>query len=56
MYANGKYSFNPVIWGPSYATGVSVSGRLGRFDYAAELKNAVTFFASGIVERDRSWF
>src|SRR6186713_1163754 len=28
MYANEKYSFNPVIWGPSYATGVSVSGRL----------------------------
>src|SRR5436305_9984867 len=40
MPANEKYSFNPVLWGPSYATGVSVSGRLGRFDYAAELKNA----------------
>src|SRR5438552_5422692 len=31
MPANEKYSFNPVLWGPSYATGVSVSGRLGRF-------------------------
>ncbi|RYD34018.1 MAG: hypothetical protein EOP86_11975 [Verrucomicrobiaceae bacterium] len=36
----GKYDYLPVIWGPSYATGISVAGRLGRFDYAAELKNA----------------
>jgi hypothetical protein len=35
-----KYEFNPVIWGPSYASGVSVSGRLGMFDYAAEMKNS----------------
>src|SRR6478736_1361943 len=49
MYANEKYSFNPVIWGPSYATGVSVSGRLGRFDYAAELKNA------SLSSRPESW-
>ncbi|MCX6899290.1 MAG: hypothetical protein NT105_11355 [Verrucomicrobia bacterium] len=35
-----KYAYNPVIWGPSYATGVSTSGRLGQFDYAAEVKNA----------------
>ena len=30
----------PVIWGPSYASGVAVSGELGRFTYAAEVKNA----------------
>ena len=30
---------NPIVWGPSYATGLSVAGRLGRFDYAAEVKN-----------------
>jgi hypothetical protein len=36
----GKYAFNPVIWGPSYASGVSLSGRLDRFDYAVEMKNA----------------
>jgi hypothetical protein len=36
----GKYEFNPVIWGPSYASGVSVSGRVGQFDYAAEIKNS----------------
>lgn len=37
---DSKYEYNPVIWGPSYATGLSVSGRLGKFDYAAEIKNA----------------
>jgi hypothetical protein len=35
-----KYEYQPVIWGPSYATGVSVAGKIGRFDYAAEVKNA----------------
>jgi hypothetical protein len=30
----------PIIWGPSYASGVSVSGGMGEFDYAAEMKNA----------------
>jgi hypothetical protein len=35
-----KYEYNPVIWGPSYASGVSVAGRIGQFDYAAEVKNA----------------
>src|SRR5438093_4654430 len=47
--ADAKYEFNPVIWGPSYATGVSVSGRLGRFDYAAEMKNA------SLSSRPESW-
>src|SRR5438876_6179083 len=45
----GKYEFNPVIWGPSYASGVSVSGRLGKFDYAAEIKN------SSLSSRPESW-
>lgn len=30
----------PVIWGPAYTTGASVSGRAGKFNYAAEFKNA----------------
>src|SRR5215472_12713679 len=47
--ASGKYEFNPVIWGPSYASGVSVSGRLGQFDYAAEMKN------SPLMSRPESW-
>ncbi len=44
-----KYEFNPVIWGPSYASGISVSGRLGRFDYAAEMKN------TSLSSRPESW-
>lgn len=30
----------PIIWGPNYASGLSVFGRIGKFDYAAEIKNA----------------
>jgi hypothetical protein len=47
--ATAKYEFNPVIWGPSYASGISVSGRLGRFDYAVEMKN------SALSSRPESW-
>ena len=45
-----KYRFNPVIWGPSYASGFSVSGRLDRFDYAVEMKNA------SLSSRPESWY
>lgn len=41
--SNGKADKDrqlPVIWGPNYATGLSVAGRLGPLDYAAEVKNA----------------
>ncbi|MCX6865473.1 MAG: hypothetical protein NTV46_04500 [Verrucomicrobia bacterium] len=44
-----KYHYNPVIWGPSYATGMSVSGKLGKFDYAVEIKNA------SLSSRPESW-
>lgn len=44
-----RYEYNPVIWGPSYATGMSVSGRLGKFDYAVEMKNA------SLSSRPESW-
>jgi hypothetical protein len=47
--ASDKYEFNPVIWGPNYASGVSVSGRLGQVDYAAEMKNA------SLSSRPESW-
>jgi hypothetical protein len=47
--ASGKYEFNPVIWGPDYASGISVSGRAGQFDYAAEIKN------SPLAARPESW-
>jgi hypothetical protein len=49
-YIYQKYTFNPVIWGPSYATGISVSGQLGRFDYAVEMKNA------SLSSRPESWY
>jgi hypothetical protein len=39
----------PVIWGPSYATGISAAGRIGRFEYAVELKN------SALSSRPESW-
>jgi len=42
--ANGdeseKYVRLPIIWGPSYATGLALFGRSGTFEYAAEVKNA----------------
>jgi hypothetical protein len=48
-FDGSKYEFNPVIWGPSYANGVSVSGKLGQFDYAAEIKN------TSLSARPSSW-
>src|SRR5213080_335107 len=48
-YYYEKYAFNPVIWGPSYASGISVSGQLGKFDYAVEMKNA------SLSSRPESW-
>jgi hypothetical protein len=48
-FDNGKYDFAPVIWGPNYTSGISVSGRIGRFDYAAEMKN------SSLSSRPESW-
>ncbi len=43
------HEYAPVIWGPSYATGVMASGRLGRFDYATEVKN------SSLSSRPEEW-
>ena len=43
-YDNGNYSDKyqrlPIIWGPSYGTGAAVSGSIGKFDYAVEMKNS----------------
>ena len=44
-----KYLRIPIIWGPSYASGIAVSGSAGRFDYAAEIKNAA------LASRPESW-
>lgn len=35
-----KHMRTPLIWGPNYATGAAVSGRVGPFSYGAEVKNA----------------
>ncbi len=39
----------PIVWGPSYATGLSLFGSLGTFDYAFEVKNAA------LSSRPESW-
>jgi hypothetical protein len=39
----------PLLWGPSYATGVAVSGETGRVNYAVELKDA------GLASRPVAW-
>ena len=44
-----RYEHNPLIWGPSYATGLSVAGRVGKFDYVGEIKN------SALASRPESW-
>jgi hypothetical protein len=44
-----KREYIPVIWGPSYASGLSVAGRVGMFEYAAEIKNA------SLASRPESW-
>jgi hypothetical protein len=46
---SAKNKYLPVIWGPSYASGLSVAGQLGHFDYAAEIKNA------SLSSRPESW-
>lgn len=47
--ADTAFEYNPIIWSADYATGVSISGRLGKFEYAAEMKNA------GLASRPESW-
>lgn len=44
-----KYEFTPIIWGPNYASGISIAGRLNKFDYAVEVKNA------SLSSRPESW-
>jgi hypothetical protein len=52
-YDSGDYSDKylrlPVIWGPSYASGISIFGAIDKFDYAVELKN------SALSSRPESW-
>jgi hypothetical protein len=45
-----KYEFLPIIWGPVYAIGASVTGHIGILEYAAEVKNAP------LASRPESWY
>ena len=47
--SENKLSWLPVVWGPSYATGASVSGGFGDFDLVIEVKNAA------ISSRPETW-
>lgn len=40
---------NPIVWGPAYGAGAAISGKLGRFDYAFEVKN------SALAARPATW-
>lgn len=48
VLADKKYRL-PVIWGPAYAHGLAVAGKLGRLEYAGELK------AVGLSSRPERW-
>ena len=48
-FAFNEDNYNPLIWGPSYATGGSVAGKVGKFSYALEIKN------SALASRPKSW-
>ncbi|MGV3664374.1 MAG: porin [Prosthecobacter sp.] len=46
---DNKRDWVPIVWGPSYATGLSLFGRVDVFEYAFEVKNA------GIASRPQTW-
>jgi hypothetical protein len=48
-FALNEDNYVPLIWGPSYATGGSVAGKVGKFSYALEIKN------SALASRPASW-
>ena len=47
--ASDKHLRIPIVWGPSYASGLSVAGQIGKIEYAAELKN------SSLSSRPKAW-
>lgn len=54
--AREKYLRIPIIWGPSYATGLAVSGALGKFRYSAEIKNAPISSRPNAWTRANKWW
>ena len=49
-WAESEKSYRmPIIWGPSYTSGLAVFGQIGKFEYAGELKN------ESLSSRPESW-
>lgn len=44
-----NYDYNPLIWGPAYATGLAASGKWAKLEWAVELKNTAP------MSRPESW-
>lgn len=49
LFATPKSSWASTIWGPSYGSGLSLSGQRNGFEYAAEVKNI------GLTRRASQW-
>jgi hypothetical protein len=46
----------PIVWGPDYGSGASLFGSIGKFDYAAEVKNSSISSRSSVWDaRDLGW-
>jgi len=46
----------PIVWGPDYGSGASIFGSIGKFDYAAEVKNSSISSRSSVWDaRDLGW-
>jgi len=46
----------PIVWGPDYGSGASLFGSIGKFDYAAEVKNSSLSSRSSVWDaRDLGW-
>ncbi len=39
IFETAKRPWAATVWGPAYSTGITVTGTIERFDYAAEIKN-----------------
>jgi hypothetical protein len=49
FHPSEKSEYTPIVWGPNYTSGISLSGRVEQFDYAVEMKNA------SLSSRPESW-
>lgn len=56
VLANEKNLRVPLLWGPAYATGLAVSGALGKFRYSTEMKNAPLSSRPASWTRAQKWW